>query len=113
MSTAQELKREEDCEKMYKGDLRGEKWRIAYKTKLFSWNVLPSSLNKSTPATPKIFTWRNLKHSRGKVGRGGIFLQMATAGEAAACKRINISRINLSSSEGRLLGARVIRMNLI
>lgn len=70
---------------------------MAYKTKVFSWNVLPSSLNKSTPATPKIFTWRNLKHGRGKMGRGGIFLQMATAGGAAPGKRTNISGINLSS----------------
>lgn len=50
---------------------------------------------------------------RRKMECSGIFLQMGTAGEAATCKRINISRINLSSCEGRLLGARVIRMNLI
>lgn len=53
-----------------------------------------------------------MKRSGGKWD-GGIFLQMGTAGEAAACKRINICRINLSSCKGRLLGARVIRMNLI
>lgn len=49
----------------------------------------------------------------GKMGRSSIFLQMGTAGEAATCKRINICRINLSSCKERLLGARVIRMNLI
>lgn len=49
----------------------------------------------------------------GKMGCSSIFLQMGTAGEATTCKRINICRINLSSCKGRLLGARVIRMNLI
>lgn len=29
-------------------------------------DCLPSSLNKSTSASPKIFTWRNMKRSGGK-----------------------------------------------
>lgn len=42
---------EQDCKKIHKGDLRGQKWRTDYKKKLFSWTVLSSGLKKSTPAS--------------------------------------------------------------
>lgn len=41
------------------------------------------------------------------------FVQTDTAGKPATCKWINFSKINLSSCKVRVLGAGVIRMNLI